>query len=540
MSCRIILVTGGVISGLGKGCAVSSVGYILKQCGFHMTAMKIDGYLNFDAGTMSPHEHGETFVLRDGSETDLDLGAYSRMMDITLTGKHSLTSGKLFAKVLEDERKGKYLGQTVQMIPHVTNAIADWISDVGWIPVEDDNQELPEIMMLELGGTVGDTETMLFLEALRQIKQEMGDKFCHIHVTKIPKSGQQQKTKPTQHSCKQLATYGLSPDFIFGRSENPLTLETRKKISAFCHVPLEHVITMHDVPSYHDIPHMLEIQNIHEYILEHFKLELKYSIDPLISMNREEYKQTVRIALPGKYSQVDDTYLSIHRAFQHVEWQLEVRVEVDVINVEQIRLNDLYAYDGILVPGGFGKRGIQEKIQVIKYVRENQIPFLGICLGFQLAVLEYANHVQKVCCTSQEWSEDMKSTQEKDEHEPWGIIHMSDINDKEHLGGSMRLGAHEIILEDWSRAQAIYKKKKIQEIHRHRYEVNQNIIKEDEDLVFSAKSPDGKRVEMIELTNHPFFVGCQFHPEFESRLTKPAPLFTALVKAAMKYQNSQP
>lgn len=413
---KFILVTGGVISGLGKGVAVSCVGNLLKRCGYQVTALKIDPYLNTDAGTMSPHEHGETFVLQDGSEVDLDLGGYERMLDINLTKDHNLTSGKLFYQVIQAERAGKYLGQTVQMIPHVTDAIKDWIANIGSTIVKEDL--MPDICLIELGGTVGDLESMIYMEALSQIKADLGQDFCHLHVTLIPQSGTQQKTKPTQHSCRQLASYGLQPDFILGRCEIPLTVEAKEKISRFCGVPVEKVITMHQVDRFQDIPHLLELQNIHTLILRHFHLRNGWELQPFNLLSDDETDpKTVRVALPGKYTVADDTYLSIRRAFEHVEAELQVKVVIELLDVEQLDFKVLKHFQAILIPGGFGIRGIKEKMAVIRYAREHQVPFLGICLGFQLA----------------------------------------------------------------------------------------------------AHSPDGTRIEALELANHPFFVAVQYHPEFKSR-----------------------
>lgn len=521
---KYVIVTGGVLSGLGKGIITSSVGLLLKSRGYNITAIKIDPYLNCDAGTMNPFQHGEVFVLEDGGEVDLDLGNYERFLNINLSRNNNITTGKVYKNVIEKERRGDYLGKTVQIVPHITNEIKEWIRNVA-------EESGADICIVEIGGTVGDIESMPFLEAVRQLHLEEGEgNVIFIHTTLIPilKVVGEQKTKPTQHSVKELRAIGISPDIIIGRCVEELKKATKEKISLFCNVPVEAVYSSPDAETIYEIPLILEKQGISKYILH--KLNLEYR-----EANLEKWKEfverlkkaekKVNIGIVGKYTALGDSYLSIIEAFRHAAAELDVKVNIIWIDAERIDYEKLKHADGILVPGGFGERGAEGKIEAIRFARKNKKPFLGICFGFQLAVVEYGRNVLGLECHSTEIKPDVKHPIITILPEQKGI---------KQLGGTMRLGAMPIIIKSSTLAYKLYKKNKIYERHRHRYEVNPEYIGklEENGLVFSGIAEDKIRMEILELPEHPFFIASQFHPEFKSRPLKPAPLFYGFVEAS--------
>jgi len=532
MGMKVIVVTGGVLSGLGKGITSSSIGCVLKARGLKVTAMKIDPYLNFDAGTLNPFEHGEVFVLDDGCEADLDLGNYERFLDASLTNDHVVTTGKVYGSVIEKERAGHFLGKTVQIIPHITNEIKAMISNVG-------KKAGADVTIVELGGTVGDIESMPYLEAMRQMHAEMGhENFVFVHTTLVPVLGtlQEQKTKPTQHSVKELRAQGIQPDVIVARSEKPLEDGARKKIALFCDVPLEAVISAPDAKSIYQVPIFLEEQGLTDYLLTRMNLKLKP--DGLGEWRKflarvMNPKHEVKILLVGKYMEQRDSYMSHYEAFTHAGAELDTRVKFLRMEAEDISKEDckclLQEADGILIPGGFGSRGVEGKIEAIKFARENGVPFLGVCLGFQLANVEFARDALGM--------HDANST-EFDPHTNHPVVDiLPEQKGVTKMGATMRLGAQEVILEKGSKVEKLYGSTKIMERHRHRYEINPPYIDriQEKGLKFTGKTPDGEKMEIAELEGHPFFIGCQFHPEFRSRPGKPAPLHYGLVKAAIDY-----
>lgn len=579
---KFIIVTGGVISGIGKGVTASSIGILMKMLNIRPTAIKIDPYLNVDAGTMSPFEHGEVFVLDDGTETDLDLGNYERFLDLTLTTDSNLTTGKIYQAVIAKERRGDYLGKTVQIIPHITNEIIDRILSVTTKPVDDSKLE-PEVCVIELGGTIGDIESMAFVEALRQLQlRTKPENFCVVHVSMVPTVGSdgEQKTKPTQHSVKELRALGLTPDFIVCRCSRDVLVESREKIALFCNVPKEHVLSMPDVQNIYHVPLKMLQQNFHSLITSRLQLPYKTSPDAVSTtppkpdpsttattiLPNEQFKssweQLVQqvdqaedeavIALVGKYTNLADAYLSITNALKHSCIATGQRLKLEMIestNLEEsTRISDPAVYeetwsrlrnaDGVVVPGGFGSRGVEGKVQAIKYVRENSVPFLGVCLGMQVAVIEYARHILgRNVANSQEF---IPSILDEDA----AIVFMPE-GDKEQLGGTMRLGARTTLLSHNSRAARLYGEQvAVDERHRHRYEVNPKFVAPltEAGLKFSGKDVTGERMEIVELHEdvHPYFVGVQFHPEFKSRPQRPAPVFLGLLQAVQnkKYCNT--
>ncbi|XP_073058416.1 uncharacterized protein [Primulina eburnea] len=544
---KYVLVTGGVVSGLGKGVTASSIGLILKACGLRVTSIKIDPYLNTDAGTMSPFEHGEVFVLDDGGEVDLDLGNYERFLDIKLTRDNNITTGKIYQAVIEKERRGDYLGQTVQVVPHITDAIQEWIERVAAISV-DGNEGPADVCVIELGGTIGDIESMPYMEALGQFSYRVGDgNFCLIHVSLVPVLSVvgEQKTKPTQHSVRGLRSLGLTPNILACRSTLELDGNVKEKISRFCHVPIDNIITLHDVSNIWHIPLLLRDQKAHEAILKVLNLnggarepalEEWTSRASLCDMLREP----VRIAMVGKYTGLADSYLSVLQALLHasvachrklcVDWvpasDLENATAEENPDGYQIAWNLLKGADAILVPGGFGDRGVEGKILAAKYARENRVPYLGICLGMQIAVIEFARSVLGL--------PDANSTEFDPNTQNPCIIFMPE-GSKTHMGGTMRLGSRRTFFQGSSSKSAkLYGNLSfIDERHRHRYEVNPDMVLQLEDagLTFAGKDESGCRMEIVELPNHPYFVGVQFHPEFKSRPGKPSALFLGLVAA---------
>lgn len=544
---KYIVVTGGVVSGLGKGVTISSMGRLLQSAGLKVTAIKIDPYLNVDAGTMSPFEHGEVFVLNDGGESDLDLGNYERFLDITLTSEHNITTGKIYRKVILAERKGDYLGKTVQVVPHITNCIQDWIEEVAQIPV--DGSDTPaDVCLIEVGGTVGDIESSVFLEALRQFQFRVGhDNFCLCFVSLVPILSDEQKTKPTQHGVRDLRSLGLSPSVIFCRSPQELEEATKQKISSFCHVDPKHVLSVHDVSNVYFVPGLLQSQNLHTILQK--ELSIASPIEPdlsawtLMAKSVETSDQTVSIALIGKYTGLQDSYLSVIKALRHACIACEVRldlewIEADVLMDEahedyQTCWDIVHKVDGIIVPGGFGKRGWEGKMRAVQYCREHKKPVLGVCLGFQAMVVEYARNVLG-------WK-DADSTEFEENSSNPTIIFMPEI-DKETMGGTMRLGiretkfTHKYLDGSLSKAQLLYGgRETVLERHRHRYEVNPEKVNalHEGGLLLVGRDETGERMEVAELPNHPYFVGCQFHPEFLSRPLKPSPPFHGLILAAI-------
>ncbi|EEF47967.1 ctp synthase, putative [Ricinus communis] len=545
---KYVLVTGGVVSGLGKGVTASSIGVLLKACGLRVTSIKIDPYLNTDAGTMSPFEHGEVFVLDDGGEVDLDLGNYERFLDIKLTCDNNITTGKIYQSVIDKERRGDYLGKTVQVVPHITNAIQEWIERVSKVPV--DGKEGPaDVCVIELGGTIGDIESMPFIEALGQFSYRVGPgNFCLIHVSLVPVINVvgEQKTKPTQHSVRGLRGLGLTPNILACRSSKELDENVKLKLSQFCHVPAENIVTLYDVPNIWHIPLLLRDQKAHESILKVLNL-LGFARAPDLQEWTARTKvcdmlhDPVRIAMVGKYTGLSDSYLSVLKALLHasvaccrkliVEWvaagDLEEVTAIEAPDVYNAAWNLLKGADGVLVPGGFGDRGVQGKILAAKYARENKVPFLGICLGMQIAVIEFAQSVLGL--------NNANSTEFDPETSNPCVIFMPE-GSKTHMGGTMRLGSRRTYFKvpDCKSAKLYGNVSFVDERHRHRYEVNPDMISQFEDagLSFVGRDETGRRMEIIELLGHPYFVGVQFHPEFKSRPGKPSAVFLGLIAAA--------
>jgi CTP synthase len=530
---KFIFVTGGVISGLGKGITSSSIGRLLKSRGLKVTAIKIDPYLNVDAGTMNPFEHGEVFVLDDGGEVDLDLGNYERFLDISLTSSHNITTGKVYRSVIEKERMGEYLGKTVQIIPHITNEIKSVMTAVA-------DATGAEVCIVELGGTVGDIEAMPFLEAVRQMNTELGkgENCMFVHTTLVPVLGTvgEQKTKPTQHSVKELRAIGIQPDIIVARGKEPLEYAIKRKISLFCDVPLEAVISAPDARSIYEVPLTLEEQGLTDYIMRRLKLEgkepdlteWKSFLSKILNPTR-----TVKIACVGKYTHLADSYISHLEAFHHAGAELETLVELVFIDSEVVQEKgvtpDLAKVDGILIPGGFGSRGIEGKIMTARYARENGVPYLGVCLGFQIATIEIARHLLGM---------EGANTTEIDPETSFPVIDLlPEQREVKKKGASMRLGAQPVVVSEGSRSFELYGSKNlIMERHRHRYEVNPKYIEQFESIgwKFAGKAPDNVKMEIGELQDHPYFMASQFHPEFKSRPGKPSPLHYGLVRAALQ------
>lgn len=527
---KYIFITGGVVSGLGKGITAASLGRLLKSRGLKVTAQKLDPYLNVDPGTMNPVQHGEVFVTDDGAETDLDLGHYERFIDESLSQNSNLTSGRVYWKVISDERKGVYGGQTIQIIPHVTNEIKRYISR---------NAETgADVCLVEIGGTIGDIESQPFLEAIRQFAVEYGRENCvFIHVTLVPylAASDELKSKPTQHSVKEMLALGIQPDIIVCRTEHPLTDDIKNKIALFCNVSKECVIENNNCDILYAVPMMLKEQKMDEVVMK--KLGIDAPNQDLSDWEEMLYalrnpKQTVKIALVGKYVELHDSYISVNEALKHggistmsavdIHWIDSESLEADDANLDEI-LGDM---DGILVPGGFGSRGIEGKILAANYARTHGIPYLGICLGMQIAIIEFARNVLNM---------QGANSAEINPETPFPLIDIlpekKNISD---LGGTLRLGQYPCILNEKSKSYQLYGEKEIFERHRHRYEVNNDYRDSllQGGMIFAGTSPDNHILEMIELPDHPWFVACQFHPEFKSRPNKPHPLFRGFVTAA--------
>lgn len=528
---KYIFITGGVVSSLGKGITGASLGLLLKQRGYSVTIQKFDPYLNVDPGTMSPFQHGEVYVTDDGSETDLDLGHYERFLDVSMTKDNNTTTGQVYHEVISKERRGDYLGATVQVIPHITNEIKRRMRLL-------ENQNKYDFIITEIGGTVGDIESLPFMESIRQLTHDLGKKNAiSIHVTLVPfiPAAGEMKTKPTQHSVKELLSLGIQPDILVCRSEKPLSREIRQKIASFCNVSTHAVISAYDAPTIYEVPLILNEQSMDQLVLKKLKLpDMHVDLDNWKKFVNQVINPTgeVTIGICGKYTEVQDAYKSISEAFIHAGAENNIKVNVKYFSAENLEDFGAEKYladvDGLLVPGGFGERGIEGKISAIKYARENNLPFFGICLGMQCAVIEYARNVCGIKnANSSEFVNNRSSV----------IDLMPEQKKVKTKGATMRLGAYPCKISKNTLAKRAYKREKISERHRHRYEVNNKFREQlsEKGFLFSGVSPDDKLVEIIELENHSWFLGCQFHPELKSRATKAHPLFREFVAAAVEF-----
>lgn len=528
---KYIFVTGGVVSSIGKGITAASLGRLLKNRGLSVTIQKFDPYINLDPGTMSPYQHGEVFVTDDGAETDLDLGHYERFIDINLNQNSNVTTGRIYSEVLKKERRGDYLGGTVQVIPHITNEIKDRVYRASRLTKAD-------IVITEIGGTVGDIESLPFIEAIRQVKAEVGaENILYLHTTLIPyiKAAGEMKTKPTQHSVKELRSLGIQPNIIVLRAEQPITEEMREKIAMFCDIKKEEVIECIDAPTLYEIPLALQKQKLDDIVCE--KLAITAPPANMTDWEALAHKvshltKEVNIALVGKYVSLQDAYLSVAEALRHAGYAHDAKIKIDWVQAEDITAENVAAklgkVDGILVPGGFGDRGVEGKITTIKYAREHNIPFFGICLGMQLATIEYARHVVGL---------EGANSAEIDETTPHPIIALlPDQTEGDDLGGTLRLGLYPSVLTPGTKTAAAYGNvAEVQERHRHRYEFNNAYRAQLEaaGMTFSGVSPDGRLVEIVEIKDHRWFIAAQFHPEFISRPNRPQPLFASFIAASL-------
>ena len=535
---KYIFVTGGVVSSLGKGITAASLGRLLKNRGYKVTIQKFDPYINIDPGTMSPYQHGEVFVTDDGAETDLDLGHYERFIDVNLSKGSNVTTGKLYQSVINKERKGEYLGSTIQVIPHITNEIKERVLRVG----RNDNAD---IVITEIGGTVGDIESLPFLEAIRQVKKDVPNRndVLYIHVTLIPyiHAAGELKTKPTQHSVKELRSIGIQPDIIVCRTEKIVSDDMKKKIALFCDVDSNAVINNATCSTIYEVPLLLQEEGLDRIVMQKLGLEDRFCdmkewtvmVDRIRETNASD--REIKVALVGKYVALHDAYLSVVESLYHAGYEAGVQVKIKWIDSEDLEspgcnLNEVFGdVQGVVIPGGFGSRGVEGKIAAIRYVRENNIPFLGLCLGMQCAVIEFARHV----CGMKE-----AHSKEFNDATPYPVIDlMEDQEDVTEKGGTMRLGQYPCKLKEGTMARRLYGNQEIvYERHRHRYEVNNELRPqmESQGLIISGTSPDNRLVEMIELQNHPYFAATQAHPEFKSRPTRPHPLFQGFVQAIVK------
>jgi CTP synthase len=528
---KYLFVTGGVVSSLGKGITAASLGRLLKNRGLKVTIQKLDPYINVDPGTMSPYQHGEVFVTDDGAETDLDLGHYERFIDINLNKFSNVTTGKIYSTVLKKERRGDYLGATVQVIPHITNEIKEKVFRAG-------RETHADVVITEIGGTVGDIESLPFLEAIRQIKSDVGrDNVMYVHCSLIPylKAAGEMKTKPTQHSVKELRSLGIQPDVIVVRTEMPVSQDMKDKLALFCDIPANNVIEAPDADTLYAIPLILQEQNFDQIVCDHLKLNTKpadmTAWTALLDKVRNLSNKTT-IALVGKYVELQDAYISVVEALKHAGFAFDADIDIKWINAEEVNEENVQELlsdaDGILVPGGFGDRGVEGKILATQFAREQKVPFLGICLGMQLATVEYARNVLGLKGAH---------SAELDPNTPYPIIDLlPEQKDIEDLGGTLRLGLQPCKIEEGTKVYAAYEDEVIYERHRHRYEFNNEYRQamEEKGFIFSGTSPDGRLVETIELHDHPWFVASQFHPEFTSRPNRPQPLFRDFVEASLK------
>lgn len=533
---KFIIVTGGVISGLGKGVAAASIGALLSAR-FKVVPVKCDGYLNTDPGTMNPTEHGEVYVLDDGGEVDMDFGHYERFLNVTAKKDWSLTMGRIFKMILEKERHGDYLGHTVQFIPHVTDLIKEQFYRIA-------DQEKADVLLIEIGGTVGDLENQFYIEAARQLSHEVGSNnalFVHLTYIPIPSGVNEQKSKPTQMSVRDLNERGIYPEIIIGRCEEYIKPHLKQKIGLFCNLPADHVISGVDVKHVYEVPLVYDAEGIPEILSKKLniyappKLEQWSKLVESLKRNQVSPRKTLTVAICGKYMALEDSYASVVEAIRHSSAHLDLKADVRWVDTEKIENgsisveNALKGVDSVIVPGGFGSRGIEGKIQVIKYVRENKIPFLGICYGMQLAVVEYARNVCgfKDANTIEVETDDFKVKMPV-------IAYLPGQKGIKDMGATMRLGGHDVLIKEGSRAAEVYSSTVTRERFRHRYEVNPEYVKEIEKdgLVFSGKAAGEDIMQIMELENHPYFMACQFHPELKSSLVHPAPLFLSLLKAA--------
>lgn len=528
MKTRYIFVTGGVVSGLGKGITAASLGRLLKSRGYKVTLQKFDPYINIDPGTMSPYQHGEVFVTDDGAETDLDLGHYERFIDENLSANSNVTTGKIYQSVIAKERRGDYLGATVQVIPHITNEIKERIYRAA---------NSADIVITEIGGTVGDIESTPYLEAIRQVSLDMGrESVAYIHVTLLPfiSGSDELKTKPTQHSVKEMLGMGIQPTILVCRSDMDIPDEARRKLASFCNVRSQDVILNKTADSLYEVPLMLEREGLADVVCEHLGLENRNADlgewHDMVKRQKSADK-SVKIAVVGKYAVLPDAYISVMEAVRHAGYSLGIKAEIKLINSELVTPETtdelLDECDGILVPGGFGDRGIQGKIEAVRYARENKIPYLGLCLGMHMAVIEFARNMLG-------WS-DADSAEFRET--PHNVIDIMPDQKNVEMGGTMRLGLYPCRLAEETLARALYNKELIYERHRHRYEFNNKFMQDfvENGMVFSGSSPDGKLMEIAELKKelHPWFTAVQFHPEFKSRPNKPHPLFVGFIRAAV-------
>jgi CTP synthase len=526
---KFVFVTGGVVSSIGKGIVAASLGRLLKSRDYSVSILKLDPYINVDPGTMSPFQHGEVFVTEDGAETDLDLGHYERFTDTSMSRLNSVTTGSIYQAVINKERRGDYQGGTVQVIPHITNEIKERIHRVA-------RNTNPDVVITEIGGTVGDIESLPFLEAIRQFRKDVGRKdVIYMHVTLVPliAAAGEVKTKPTQHSVKELRSIGIQPDILICRSQRPIALNIKEKISEFCDVPVERVITTQDASSIYEVPLIVEEEGLAHQVLDIFSLEQR-SPDlrqwQAIVDGLQQATQSVEIAIVGKYVSLNDAYKSVLEALQHAAIATQSTLKIRWINSEDLESTDLAPHfqgvQGVVVPGGFGTRGIKGKVKAIQYIREQGIPFLGLCLGMQCSVVEWARNVAHL---------DNPNSSEFDPETPNPVISLlPEQQDVVDLGGTMRLGLYPCRIQPDTLTSRLYQNEVIYERHRHRYEFN-NAYRRlflESGYVISGTSPDGRLVEMIELPGHPFFVASQFHPEFQSRPSSPHPLFRGFMEAA--------
>ena len=529
MKTKYVFVTGGVVSGLGKGITAASLGRLLKNRGYKITNQKFDPYINVDPGTMNPLEHGEVFVTDDGAETDLDLGHYERFTDENLSRNSSITMGQIYSSVIEKERKGTYLGKTIQVIPHVTNEIKEKIySFDGKV----------DVVITEIGGTIGDLEGYALIEAIRQVGLERAEEdVCYIHVTLLPfiSGSKELKSKPTQHSVKELQSFGIKPDILVTRADEHIPENLKDKIGLFCNVRPENVIENLTANSLYEVPLLLEKQGLARAVCKKLglkKIECENTNWKKLNDRIQNCNKEVNIAIVGKYVKLEDSYLSVAESLRHGGYNHKVKVNIDFVDAEKITEKTskkiLEKYQGIVVPGGFGARGTNGMIETIKYARENNIPFLGICLGMQMAVIEAArNQLKLFDANSEEFDENSKNQ----------VIHIMESQKKvKNKGGTMRLGSYPCVLKEGSLAKKLYKKTEINERHRHRFEYNNSYKRrlEKVGLICSGVSPNGKLVEIVERKDHPYFIASQFHPEFKSRPDRPAPVFDGLINAASK------